>query len=71
MAQATLTKSSLRLVFDNGVDEAGKQLFKTKTYSNVKTEATPDQFAAAASAIADLSSLPLAGIERNDTSTIN
>ncbi|OES46631.1 DUF1659 domain-containing protein [Domibacillus iocasae] len=71
MAQATLMKSSLRLVFDHGVDEKGKQIFKTKSYSNVKSAATPDQFSAAAAAIATLSSIPLASIERNDTSTIN
>ncbi|WNS81493.1 DUF1659 domain-containing protein [Domibacillus sp. DTU_2020_1001157_1_SI_ALB_TIR_016] len=71
MAQATLTKSSLRLMFDNGVDENGKQLFQTKTYSNVKTDVTPDQFNAAAAAIAGLSARPLVSIERNDTSTIN
>ncbi|WP_050180068.1 DUF1659 domain-containing protein [Domibacillus robiginosus] len=70
MAQATLMKSSMRLVFDNGIDEAGKQLFQTKTYSNVKPDATPDQFSAAAAAIAGLSARPLASIERNDTSTI-
>ncbi|WP_309088500.1 DUF1659 domain-containing protein [Domibacillus sp.] len=71
MAQATLTKSSLRLTFDNGVDENGKQLFQTKTYSNVKTDVTSDQFNAAAAAIAGLSARPLVSIERNDTSTIN
>ncbi|WP_046174220.1 DUF1659 domain-containing protein [Domibacillus indicus] len=71
MAQATLMKSSLRLVFDNGVDENGKQVFKTKSYSNVKPSATPDQFSAAAAAISTLSSMPLASVERNDTSTIH
>ncbi|MET1030582.1 DUF1659 domain-containing protein [Domibacillus tundrae] len=71
MAQATLMNSSLRLVFDNGVDENGKQVFKSKSYSNVKSAATPDQFSTAAAAIATLSSIPLASIERNDTLTIH
>ena len=71
MAQATLMKSSLRLVFDYGVDENGKQVFKSKSYANVKPGATPDQFSTAADAIAALSSMPLAFVERNDTSTIN
>lgn len=71
MAQATLNKSTLRLVFDNGIDEAGKAAFKTKSYANVDPASTADQFQAAATAIATLSSLPLSSVERSDTSIIN
>lgn len=71
MAQATLNKSTLRLVFDNGIDESGKAVFKTKSYSNVDPVSTADQFQAAATAIATLSSLPLSSVERSDTSIIN
>ncbi|OMP67880.1 DUF1659 domain-containing protein [Domibacillus epiphyticus] len=71
MAQATLNKSTLRLVFDNGIDESGKSVYKTKSYSNVNTAATADQLQAAAAAIATLSSMPLSSIELNDSSVIN
>ncbi|OLN22220.1 hypothetical protein BTO30_10755 [Domibacillus antri] len=71
MATMTLNKSTLRLVFDHGVDESGKSVYKAKSYSNVKPAATADQFQAVANAIAALSSLPLASVERSDTSVIN
>jgi hypothetical protein len=71
MAQAILNNSTLRLIFDNGIDESGKAVFKAKSYSNVEPTATADQFQTAAAAIATLSSLPLSSVERSDTSVIN
>ncbi|WP_409275962.1 DUF1659 domain-containing protein [Neobacillus sp. SCS-31] len=70
MAQALLADSKLRLVFETGVNEKGEPVFKSKTFSNLKTEATPDQMHMAATAIAALSADPLSVVERNDRSEI-
>lgn len=70
MAQALLAESRLRLVFETGVNEKGEPIFKSKTFSNLKKEATPDQMHQAASAIAALSKDPLSRVERNDRSEI-
>ncbi|WP_316568662.1 DUF1659 domain-containing protein [Neobacillus sp. YIM B06451] len=70
MAQAFLADSKLRLVFETGVNEKGEAIFKSKTFSNLKTEATPDQMHMAVTAIAALSADPLSVAERNDRSEI-
>ena len=69
MAQASLIQSKLRLVFEVGVDENGKSLYKAKTV-NVKTEATTDQLFQTAQALAALCNDPLNTVERNDSSDI-
>ena len=66
MAQAALIDSKLRLVFEIGMDEKGKILYKTKTLNNVKSEATPDQLFQTAQALAVLCNDPLNTVERND-----
>ncbi|MFS0881791.1 hypothetical protein CHH83_25270 [Bacillus sp. 7586-K] len=71
MAVETLLETQLSLVFDMGVDENGKAKTKRKSYSNVKTSATPDQLLQAAQAIASLQSAPLLYVERNDSNQIN
>ncbi|RDU38774.1 hypothetical protein DRW41_04230 [Neobacillus piezotolerans] len=70
MAQALLADSKLRLVFETGVNEKGEPIFKSKTFSNLKTEATPNQMHQAASAISALCADPLSVVERNDRSEI-
>ncbi|CEG26962.1 DUF1659 domain-containing protein [Bacillus sp. B-jedd] len=70
MAQALLAESKLRLVFETGVNEKGEPIFKSKTFNNLKKEATPDQMHQAAAAIAALSKDPLSRVERNDRSEI-
>ncbi|PLR75202.1 hypothetical protein CU633_22350 [Bacillus sp. V3-13] len=67
MAQAMLMESRLRLVFETGVNEKGEPVFKTKTYSNVKKEATPDQLHQTALALAGLCADPLSSVERSDS----
>jgi len=67
MAEALITGSQLRIVFEDGVDEFGKLQFKTKNYNNVKPSATADQILQAANAIIGLQSLPLDKIERNNS----
>ncbi|GAQ16901.1 hypothetical protein OPHB3_0825 [Oceanobacillus picturae] len=71
MAVAELMNSSLRLVFENGIDEdSGNPSFKTKSFTNVKGSATADQLYSIATAVAALQELPLYNIERNDSSDI-
>jgi hypothetical protein len=70
MAQATLVDTNLRLVFEAGVNEQGKPVYKNKTYSNVQMTATTDQLFQAATALAALSSDTFYTIERNDRSDI-
>jgi hypothetical protein len=70
MAMATLIESKLRLVFETGIDEQGHPVYKTKTFNNVKKEATTDQLFQAAQALSALSNDPLNTIERNDSTDI-
>lgn len=66
MAEANLKASSLRLVFDDGMNEQGKPVYKTKTFSNIRLDATPDQLSQTANALGALSEKPLVRVERND-----
>jgi hypothetical protein len=67
MAQTVIQHSQLRLVFEVGVDEAGKPKYKRKNFNNIKMTATPEQLFAVSQALASLQKYPLAQIERNDT----
>lgn len=67
MAQALLMYTKLQLSFETGLNEKGEPVFKTRTYSNVKETATPDQLFLAAQAIASLSTDPLASIIQNNS----
>ncbi len=70
MAQALLEGTKLRLVFETGMDDEGNPIFRSKTFSNVKKEATVDQLDQAAQAIKVLCSDRLNKVERNDSSEI-
>lgn len=71
MAVAQIVDSRLSLILDDGVDpESGKQVFKSKSFNNVKTAATADQLFNIANAVAPLQQRPLVDIERNDSSEI-
>jgi hypothetical protein len=67
MAMAMLKGSNIRLMFEAGIDEKGEPIFKGKTYSNVKKEATADQVQQAAIALGGLSANTLSSVERNDS----
>lgn len=71
MAEAMLTKSTLRLIFDHGFNDKGKAVTKTKAFTNISKTAGPDNMRAAAQAIAAISEKPLAAVERNDVLEIN
>ncbi|MDN4071658.1 DUF1659 domain-containing protein [Fictibacillus terranigra] len=66
MATTAIQDTQLRMVFDAGM-EGDKQLYKNKSFSNVKTSATGDQLYAVANALAPLQQLPLISVERNDS----
>lgn len=71
MAVSRLYKSQLRLVFHNGTDPiSSKPIFKAKTFTNIKMNATADQLHAVAEAFAGLQKLPLYAVERMDSSEI-
>ncbi|GIN58238.1 hypothetical protein J8TS2_25570 [Lederbergia ruris] len=67
MAQEILEASKMKLVFDYGLDEDNKPIYKTKTFNRIRLQASADQLYQAADAIGSLSAQPLWNIERNDT----
>lgn len=66
MAQAVVQQSQLRLVFEAGVDEAGKPVYKRKSFNNIKTGAAAEQLFTVSQALASLQTNPLVQIERSD-----
>ncbi|WP_087974770.1 DUF1659 domain-containing protein [Oceanobacillus rekensis] len=71
MAVADITKSTLQLVLQDGIDsESGSPIFKSKSFNNVKTDATADQLYAVATALVELQERPLYNINRKDTADI-
>ncbi|WP_066308027.1 DUF1659 domain-containing protein [Bacillus sp. FJAT-29814] len=70
MAQGLLEGTKLRLVFEAGLDDLGKPIYKSKTFSNVRKEVTVDQLFQASQAIASLCNDPLNKTERNDSTEI-
>lgn len=68
MAVAEHLDTRLKLTFQNGIDpNSGKELYKTKSFNNVKTSSTADQLFAIATALAPLQQLTLSSVKRNDT----
>jgi hypothetical protein len=70
MAQAVVTSSKLRLVFQVGMDDEGKPVLKAKTLSNIQKSATADQLFQAAQALISLSNDTLSNIERVDNADL-
>ncbi|SDQ16209.1 DUF1659 domain-containing protein [Virgibacillus salinus] len=71
MAVAQMVNSRMSLILDDGIDEiSGKQLFKTKSFNNVKIAATADQLYSIANAVVVLQQRPLLSIERKDSSEL-
>ncbi|TFJ93157.1 DUF1659 domain-containing protein [Lentibacillus salicampi] len=71
MAAAQKVGSRLTLILDDGDDMmTGETVYKSKSFNNVKPEATADQLYAIATAVAGLQERPLYTIERNDESEI-
>jgi len=70
MAQALLATTKLRLVFQIGMDDDGKPIYKAKTFSNINREATADQLWQAAEALFGLSEDTISSVERVDSSDV-
>ncbi len=66
MAEAMIMDSRLRLLFETGLNDKGEPIYKTKTYSNIRKDATAEQLSQAAKALGELTEYPLAGVERTD-----
>ncbi|MCP8616017.1 DUF1659 domain-containing protein [Salirhabdus salicampi] len=70
MAVEEKVRSQLQLIFDEGLDDNGNQILRTKTFRNIKPESTPDQLHAIAVALEPLQQYSLYRVERNDSSVI-
>jgi hypothetical protein len=68
--QASVIKSALSLKYKEGVDESGKDIFKTKKFSNVKTSAADADIYAVADTFSSLMKYPVEEILRNDDSML-
>ncbi|MUK87362.1 DUF1659 domain-containing protein [Ornithinibacillus sp. L9] len=68
MAVADKMNSHLRLVLHDGNDMlTGDPIYKVKSFTNVKTDATADQLYAIATVLVGLQERPLFNIERKDS----
>jgi hypothetical protein len=71
MAVADMMKSTLQLVLQDGIDsESGSPILKSKSFNNIKTNATADQLYTIATALVELQERQLHNINRRDTSDI-
>ena len=71
MAVADLTQSTLQLIFQDGTDpDSGNPVFKTKSFNNVKPNATAEQLYAVAVTFEGLQQRPLFTVNRRDNSEI-
>ncbi|MFC7371423.1 DUF1659 domain-containing protein [Fictibacillus iocasae] len=71
MAQASIQRSQLQMVFQQGVDGEGYPVLKRKNFSSLKTTATPDQMLAVANALSGLQQHVLYAVERNNAYDIH
>ena len=71
MARFRKYTSLLQLILEDGEDEAtGKPIYRRKSFTRVKADATADQLYAAAHAFAGIQQLPLYKVNRRDSSKI-
>lgn len=71
MAEAYLVATRLKIVFDHGLDEDNKPVYKSKTFNNISRNSTSDQLYQASHALGSLKSEPIWAIEKNDTFNID
>ncbi|PEJ34236.1 hypothetical protein CN689_08820 [Peribacillus butanolivorans] len=70
MANQIPVSSTLRIDFETGLNEKGSIVFKRRSFSNIKVEATADQLFSAATAIASVQSYPMDEVTRVDTNSL-
>ncbi|MBM7702969.1 DUF1659 domain-containing protein [Metabacillus iocasae] len=63
MSTKVKNSSQFRLVFEEGMKEDGSAIFKSKTFNNVRQDATADELQATAEALASLQTMPLEAVE--------
>lgn len=66
----TITKRSLLLTFNNGVDAKGNPITKTYTFAGVKLGAEAAKIMAAAHAISTVSALNLVSVSLNEKAAL-
>ncbi|OEH92433.1 DUF1659 domain-containing protein [Bacillus solimangrovi] len=66
MVEQIITKSKLRLVYDAGMGELGEMIEKTKTYNNVKAEASAEGLFAVAQALNNLTTYSMIEVGREN-----
>ena len=71
MAEAFLMATRLKIVFDHGLDEGNKPVYKSKTFNNINRNATSEQLYRASQALGSLMSEPIWAIEKSDTFNID
>lgn len=70
MANSNFKNASIRLTFDNGVDELGKPKKKVKAYHNVSDSAAPTEIFDTAIVMSDFGMKPLINLEKQSNQTI-
>lgn len=71
MANFELEHVTLALTFEVGKDEYNEPIYKTTSYRNIQTSVNADQVAAFSTAIASLTTYPLADIAKTDKLRVN
>ncbi|ARK32693.1 DUF1659 domain-containing protein [Halalkalibacter krulwichiae] len=61
-----LTNSRLVIQFGNGVDDDGKDILMTKSFTNIKTSATDSQLIAVVTALTPLQEWDLIKVDRTN-----
>lgn len=67
---SSVSGMQLVLLFQDGVDVKGKMKLVKKVYKNIATTATPVAIHEAATALAELQTLPLAGVQQLVTADV-
>ena len=71
MANFEYKQAVLKLVFEAGITEEGKMKFTSKTYRNLRAEATANQLEAVSDILASFSAKGYIGAEKVQTMSIN
>ena len=70
MIQFHFKRQTLKCTYENGLNDEGKEVFRSKTYANVNPEADAKALRQAANALFSLSERALFQVETSQTSEI-
>lgn len=65
-----LVKSRLSIIFHAGYDEQGEEIFKTKSFQNIKEEATNEQMLQVVQALLPLQQYEVNRVERTNVHSL-